>query len=155
MDDPIYWIKKGDLDNLKKTYTKTNNRYYCNIAAQYKQLEILKWLRRNGCIMDYSICVIAVNNDDLEMLEWAHQIGCPSWGPAVCQAAAENGNLRILKWLRQNECSWDEWTCYYAARNHHIECFNWAYKNGCPCDQELCGRCLLEIMINPPWFNDE
>jgi len=40
-------------------------------------LEVLQWMRANGCLWDERTCEIAAQNDHLEVLQWAHENGCP------------------------------------------------------------------------------
>ncbi len=48
-------------------------------AARHGSLDILKWLRANGC----------------------------DWDAGTCASAARAGHLNVLQYLRANGCAWD------------------------------------------------
>ena len=107
------------------------------VALRYGNLEMLQWLRRNGCPWHESACAEAAFNGHLEMLQWARVNGCP-WSESTCSEAASNGHLEVLKWARANGCLWDESTCTIAANNGHLKVLQWARTNGCPWDESTC-----------------
>jgi len=51
----------------------------CYYAAGGGHLEMLKWLRSEGCPWDEYICNAAAYCGHLEMLEWLRSEGCPEW----------------------------------------------------------------------------
>jgi len=75
-----------------------------NIAAIHGHLNILQWLRENGC----------------------------DWNENTCATAAKYGHLHILQWARENGCPWDITTCGQAAINGHYHILYWAFENGMP-----------------------
>jgi hypothetical protein len=50
----------------------------------------------------------------LEVLEWLRENGCP-WNESTCAYAAWDGHLELLQWARANGCPWNGSTCAYAA----------------------------------------
>ena len=50
----------------------------------------------------------------MEVLKWLRSEGCP-WDASACKEAALGGNLEVLRWLRSEGCPWDERTWEYAA----------------------------------------
>ncbi|CAN0535862.1 unnamed protein product, partial [Scytosiphon promiscuus] len=44
-------------------------------------------------------CSSATRNGHLQVLQWLRANGCP-WDKSACSWAAHNGHLRILQWLR-------------------------------------------------------
>ena len=74
----------------------------CAAAAENCHLDVLKWLRSNGCL----------------------------WDQDTCESAAWNGHLEVLEWARSNGCLWDSWTCGYAAEGGHLEVLEWARAPG-------------------------
>ena len=96
-------------------------------AAAKGQLEVLKWLRANGCPWDEKTCASAAQAGHLEVLQWARANGCP-WDAQTCSRAAWSGHLEIMQWARANGCPWDVNT-HNAARGHMLE---WALANGVP-----------------------
>merc|ERR1711934_692323 len=83
-------------------------------AAVGGHLEILQWLRSEGCPWDSRACSCAASGGHLETLKWLRSEGCP-WDEETCRSAAEHGHLEVLKWLRSEGCPWDEKACSGAA----------------------------------------
>ena len=104
----------------------------CQYAAACGQLRVLQWLRANGCPWDADTCNAAAHSGHLATLRWARENGCEWSGVRTCGAAAIGGHLKILQWLRANGCPWDATTCMDAANNSHVEVLRWARANGCP-----------------------
>ena len=64
-------------------------------------------------------------NGHLEVLKWLRENGCP-WDMLTYSNAAKNGHLYVLKWLKENGCPWDEMTCAYAAFKRSFRSFTMA-----------------------------
>ena len=79
-------------------------------ACESGYMEIIRWLRREGCPLSVGACYCAAGNGHLEILKWLRSEGCP-WNAGYCAGAAEGGHLEILKWLRSEGCPWDEEEC--------------------------------------------
>ena len=126
----FYVLKDRHLRGLLE-----NDNYLCPAAAKGGHLEVLKWLRENGCPWDEETCRYAAYGGHFEVLKWARANDCP-WDKTTCTRAAEGGQLEVLKWARANGCPWDEDTCAYAALNGHLELLKWARANGCPWSEE-------------------
>ncbi|UPR03967.1 hypothetical protein HOP50_14g72980 [Chloropicon primus] len=79
----------------------------------------------------------------IEILEWLKSEGC-KFNEETCSCAAEGGHLDVLQWARSQNppCDWDERTCYCAARGGHLEILKWARSQDppCPWDPEDCVR---------------
>jgi len=106
-------------------------------AAFGEQLEVLKWLRANGCEWNSEVSEIAARDGYLEILKWLRANECP-FDDALCSAAAASGHLEVLKWLRAIRCPWDQWTCTSAAAHGHLEVLKWARANGCKWNKARC-----------------
>ena len=52
----------------------------------------------------------------MEMLRWLKSEGCP-WNEGACTSAAWKGPLEALKWLRSEGCPWDGSTWKFAAES--------------------------------------
>jgi hypothetical protein len=79
-------------------------------------LKVLQRLNAIGSVAWSShFCQRAASFGHLEVLKWAHSQRCP-WNGLTCAFAAENGHLEMLKWARSQGCPWDERTCTFAAR---------------------------------------
>ena len=46
----------------------------------------------------------------MEILKWLRSEGCPG-DASACSGAALGGHLEILKWLRSEGCAWDKQQC--------------------------------------------
>ena len=52
-------------------------------------------------------CRFAASYGNLEVLQWVRAEGCP-WDAETCQVAArKDGHLETLRWARENGCEWD------------------------------------------------
>ena len=120
------------------------DRWTCNFAASAGQLGILQWLRANGCPWDARTCNEAAKCGHLETLRWAREHGC-DWDAAACYNAAEGGQLEVLQWLRAEGCPWDWTTCQYAVQQRHVEVLRWARENGCPWHDYTRDRAAAEL----------
>jgi len=107
----------------------------CAIAARNGNLEMLKFLRGNGCPFSEETCADAAEGGHLELLRWARENGCP-WDEKTCTGAARGGHLFLLKWVRQNGCPWDEKTCAGAAGGGYLKILSYLKSNGCPMDRK-------------------
>ena len=68
-------------------------------AARSGNLELVQWLRGEGCPWDYWTCVVAVATGHVEMLGWARETGCPwdahtrNWAARTLGYTDDFGNL--------------------------------------------------------------
>ena len=67
-----YW---SDIPEKKKPLSMSKRT--CSSAAEGGHLEVLKWLRSQGCPWDESACAYAAEGGHLDVLEWAIDTGCP------------------------------------------------------------------------------
>lgn len=65
-------------------------------------LEVLMWLRANGCEWNEDVCAEATQGGHFELLQWAHTNGCPS-DERVAELAARTGQKNILLWAIEND----------------------------------------------------
>ena len=63
--------------------------------ASQQVLDIQEWLYINAAALG-----------SITLLKWARKNDCVMTARA-CQAAASNGHLHALRWLRENGCPWD------------------------------------------------
>eukprot|EP00545_Synedropsis_sp_CCMP1620_P003989 CAMPEP_0119006852 /NCGR_PEP_ID=MMETSP1176-20130426/2590_1 /TAXON_ID=265551 /ORGANISM="Synedropsis recta cf, Strain CCMP1620" /LENGTH=94 /DNA_ID=CAMNT_0006958865 /DNA_START=22 /DNA_END=303 /DNA_ORIENTATION=+ len=64
-------------------------------------LNELRFIRR---LEPYNMCDIAALNGSLEVLKWVRENGCPCRESMVSYAASSGGHLAVLKWVRENGC---------------------------------------------------
>ena len=85
-----------------------------HVAARQGQLELLKWLcGAGGFAMDEGVMADAATSDNLDVVQWLRGEGCP-WDYHTCHHAAEQGHVEVLRWARENGCPWTAWTQYQA-----------------------------------------
>ena len=118
-----------------------NRERFCWRMARNGNLELLQFLRENGCPWDDWTCWGAARYGHLDCLKYAHENGCP-WDWRTCCEAAEKGKLECLQYAHEHGCDWDEWTCSFAAKNGHLECLKYAHENGCPGSSEYAHHLL-------------
>lgn len=114
------FIADGNLEAVKKMHAKAQavnwDPKLCAIAARHGQMEVLCWLRAQGC---------PVNE-------------------ACVEAAAYGGHLAILQALRKAGCPWHEKTLELAAMGGHTQLLFWAVSEGCPGDKTKCAQLAAE-----------
>jgi len=95
----------------------------CRMAARRGHLDVLKYLRGQGCHWDKWTCACAARGGHLEVLKWSRGQN-PPW----------------LKWRHDQGCPWDDWTCAYAAYGGHLEVLKWLRGQNppWPWDKSLC-----------------
>merc|ERR1719480_452221 len=67
-----------------------------------------------GLALTRTVMHNAARGGNLELVRWLRGEGC-DWNAWTCQCAASAGRLRVLQWLRANGCPWDAHTCTFAA----------------------------------------
>jgi hypothetical protein len=154
--------KIGRLDiiqwSIKNGYSLNEDTF--DNAAQFGDINILKWLKENYYksagsrtfsktlalrgSMDYHHELIPWNENIMSgavknffLVKWLKENGCP-WNEYTCSGAAYIGNFELLKWARENGCPWDKKTCSNAARGGHFEILKWCRENKCPWDESTC-----------------
>jgi hypothetical protein len=106
-------------------------------AARDGRLDVLQWLRKDGCQWATSACACAAAGGHLATLKWLRKKGCP-WDCDTTTFAADSNQFATLKWVRQNGCEWNVSTCAGAASNGNWEMLKWARDNGCYWDVCTC-----------------
>ena len=71
-----------------------DNRTVIQWAAHGGNLQVVQWLRGEGCSWDYKTCSHAVHKGHVEVLRWVRENGCP-WDAATRDKAAQ--------WLRYTD----------------------------------------------------
>ena len=83
----------------------------------------------------------AAKGGHLEVVQWLRQNGCP-WNSTTCYLAAKGGHLDVFKWLRDQDppCPWNEGTCTDAAWGGHRNVLEWLRDQDPPCPLDI-GEC--------------
>ena len=111
----------------------------CHAAARGGNLEMLKYLAKNDCTWKIyrNTCSQAAAGGHLEVLKYLRKNQCP-WDSETCDAAAKGGHLEVLKYAHEMDCPWDKWTCWRAAEGGHLEVLKYLHENGCPWNEWTC-----------------
>ena len=138
----------------------------CEHAAKANNLDMLRWLRENGCEWSHTTCTAAAGQGHLKVLEYARaQLPPCSWIAATC-AAASGGHLECLQWLHEHGCPWTVGVSLAAAKSGHLEMLRWAAEHGCPVSRNVvqsaaltgqlpCLRWLRERFRRQAWWPDQ
>src|SRR5579872_6085515 len=139
-------IKNGNLELTKelcRTAPYHNQISACRLAAEYDQLEILKWSLEDQDHSiyfkqydDFSLCSAAARSGDLEILKWCILQGY-KYSDDIYTHAVEGNNLLMLEYLLEIGAPSDKSyvASRRAAKNGNIEVLQWLYKNGYPFDE--------------------
>ena len=129
----------GNLDLMKwmrKNGYQWDGIHTSAFAASQSNVEILKWLHENNCPRNELTCSAAASCGHLDVLQYLRRENC-KWDANACSSAASKGHLEVLKWLREQGCPWDGWTREYAELYGHTVVLQWAIENGCPIHMPL------------------
>ena len=55
--------------------------------------------------MDKDVMREAARSGNLELVQWLRGEGCP-WNHWTCDNAVHYGHVEVLRWLRSNGCPW-------------------------------------------------
>ena len=112
--------------------------------------------------MDRNVMAWAASSGNLNLVQWLRSEGCP-WDGETYSFAARSGHLDLMKWLHANGCPWTTsvsvlenadygepgppTVCENAAKGGHVATLRWAMQNGCPYDAEYCAWILFAWTI--------
>jgi ankyrin repeat protein len=106
----VYIAETSSLETMKYAYeTYGNNRtnfWYaltCAVAAGNGNIEMVKYLRANGCQWNREACDRAALQGHLKMLNFLHVNGC-NWDDNTFLAALKGGNRNVIEYLVENNC---------------------------------------------------
>ncbi|QDZ25228.1 hypothetical protein HOP50_16g77740 [Chloropicon primus] len=83
----------------------------------------------------YGVATVgAAGGGHIDVLEWLRSEGC-EFGEGTCRGAARGGHLNVLQWARSQDppCPWNVWTCHKAAEGGHLDVLQWARSQDPPC----------------------
>ena len=86
----------------------------------------------------------AARGGNLELVRWLRGEGC-SWNAMTCSMAAANRRPQVLQWLRTKGCPWNYYTCYMAVHYGHVEVLRWIRENGCEWDADTRDRAAAKL----------
>ena len=101
------------------------------VIGDFDTKSTLSWALEKCSEKKERFCKHMARNGNVELLKFLRENGCP-WDRFTCYKAAENGHLECLKYAHENGCPWDEFTCSGAAYGGHLECLKYAHDKGYP-----------------------
>ena len=73
-------------------------------AARYGHRELVRWLcGEGGFAMDERVMRFAALGGNLELVQFLRGEGCP-WDWQTCLWAVDKGHVEVLRWARENGC---------------------------------------------------
>jgi hypothetical protein len=104
----------------------------CRTAAKHGHVATVKWLHEKGCPWDSNvICTDAAAGGSMEVLLYLKQQGC-AFNEYTLMGAAWRGQLAICEYLVAEQCPSDITACAAAARGGHLKTIRFLHENGCP-----------------------
>ncbi|CAL6331524.1 unnamed protein product [Bathycoccus prasinos] len=98
-------------------------------AAEYGNLEMVKYCVANQCPKDEWACAYAASQGHLECLKYLCEVAKAPWDFYTAAWAAENGHLHILEYLVERKYyHFDRFACWYAAKNGHLDCLKYLHE---------------------------
>jgi hypothetical protein len=126
----IFGAMYGVLEYCEIGLSRGNSKMQvCNMAAHRGRLDVLEWVRFQGCLWNEDTCAWAAMSNRLEVLKWARGVFasernentvCP-WNGQTCSLAAVYGHLEVLRWAIDNGCPWDFRTVNISQYPQHIQ----------------------------------
>lgn len=131
-------LRRGDNEFAKYLIVELGVKptIYCYdfyAAAEYGDLDMMKWLYKMGFQIDKKTFESAVYNGNIDNLKWLHEVNCPKSNYSF-RIAVEEKNLEVAKWLYQNGCFDDNQVLEIATKNNNYAMMRWLYEIGCRCD---------------------
>lgn len=143
----------------------------CSTAAAAGDLELLMYLREQGCPWNNLTVISAIDNGHLNCFLYARDQNCPlneeqepkyyaanagqieimtylhnhgeTWNVHSMREAASGGRVVCLKYLRDQGCPWNATVCRSAAGSGQLECLMFLHENGCPWDASAPGYAIV------------
>ena len=103
-DDPKEAVFRGCLSAVQRMYRTGRlpiTKYLCFSAARRGHLDVLKWVRANGCRWNNDVCNLAVMYGHFEMLKCA-RANCAPWNEMTISDFCSEDRPEMHEWLRVN-----------------------------------------------------
>lgn len=134
-------IMISTIDYLENYNFEISKNVIVDVAMEYGNLDMLKYLHKKNYGWSKSNCEHAAKSGNLECLKYARIHNCP-WDKNTCSKAAEFNRLNCLIYSHKNNCPWDENTCTNASKNGFLSCLDYAHVNGCAWDKNTLKACI-------------
>jgi hypothetical protein len=109
-------------------------------AAAAGQLAVCEFLVAEQCPSDTRACAEAARGGHLETVRILHESGCPCEVDSICVHAAESGSIEVLRYLKQQECALNAQVVSTAAAKGHTVLCEFLRAEQCPWDASACWK---------------
>ena len=139
--------KVGSIEMIEYASSKQGDKCdksICNIAVEYGQLAILRYLHENNCPCDDKIMGIAVEYGQLEILEYLHETYHYPYEDkfyqkeTLCDIAVRYNQLEILEFLIEEGVRYNKKICNVAVQFGYLEILKFLIKKGIHCNERIC-----------------
>jgi len=137
--------KAGDWEALQQRFSAPDfpgwDEAVSYGAVEGGHLQVLQWLRRNGCPWSAKTSGRAASCGHLAILQWLQAHGCP-WDAGIWEDALLGRHAHIVQWLKgcQPPCPLDTWACSWAAAVGDLDTLRWLRTRGCPWTDVTCSQ---------------
>lgn len=69
----------------------------------------------------------------MDLLKWVRAQGC-QWDEKMCKKAARGGHLCLLEWVCTQGCLWDKQLSWVEAVSGQVDVLDWVMTQGYPWD---------------------
>eukprot|EP00953_Heterococcus_sp_UTEX-ZZ885_P009893 5794-Heterococcus_DN1.PRE.1 len=115
------------------------------VCASAADVATLKWLHEHFCPWnDWSICGDAAEVGSIEMLVYLKQQGC-EYSDDTMHGAARRGQLAVCQYLVAEQCPSDIQATDAALRGGHFKIVRLLHQNGCPWNPENVCYCAARL----------
>jgi hypothetical protein len=105
------------------------DKYTINAAARQGNLKMVKYCVANECPMNERACAFAAEYGQLECLKYLHEEVKARWDSWTATRAAKNGHLHILEYLVERKYDkYAERACWHAASYGHLDCLKYLHE---------------------------
>jgi hypothetical protein len=123
----------GDVDALDWAVGEAYSaEWLCDWAAQGGHVEVMRWARAHGHKTTDKTAWFAAKFGRLEMLEWLRGDGCWMDIDLVMRAAANNGHIRVVEYAHTHGATLDPRLMNVAALGGSVVVLEWLIAHGCP-----------------------
>eukprot|EP01032_Pedospumella_encystans_P018323 gene18323-20862_t len=119
--------------NNKNPFVQVSMR----VVARNGHAECLRFLLRNECPKERTVCYYAAEMGHRDCVQIAHEAGC-YWDMKVPSVAALHGHTDCLAYLLVHDCPTEKAAVYNASANGHLDCLRLLLDHGAPATRRLC-----------------